>query len=60
MKLLHEPVPRLRGILKVAYANNWRCSYVQLARWKELNPHAEGEALKLYTRTVLESDSKAA
>jgi hypothetical protein len=41
MQLLHEPVPRLRGTFKVAYANNCHHSYVQRARWKELNPHAE-------------------
>jgi hypothetical protein len=41
MQLLHDPVPRLRGTFKVAYANNWRRSYVQLARRKELNPRAE-------------------
>jgi hypothetical protein len=41
MQLLHEPVPRLRGTFKVAYANNWHRSYVQRARQKELNPRAE-------------------
>jgi hypothetical protein len=38
MQLLHEPVPRLRGTFKVAYASNCHHSYVQRARRKELNP----------------------
>jgi hypothetical protein len=41
MQLLHEPVTRLRGTFKVAYANNWHHTYVKRARWKELNPRAK-------------------
>jgi hypothetical protein len=29
------------AVFKVDYANNWHRSYVQRARRKELNPHAE-------------------